>query len=150
VSYGSLANGSHTFLVRAVDNSGNPDPTPASFTWTIDTTAPTITVAADPSVLWPANGKLVPVTISGVVSDALSGTNSGTLRVIDEYGDIQPNGPIAFDSAGRYSFIVSLEARRLGEDLDGRHYEVIVSAVDKANNPASQSVIITVPHDQGK
>jgi uncharacterized protein YjiK len=83
VSYSSLTDGSHTFLVRAVDKTGKPDPTPASFTWTIDTTAPTITVGADPSVLWPANGKLVPVTISGVVSDALSGTKSGTFRVVE-------------------------------------------------------------------
>jgi len=70
--------------------------------------------------------------------------------VVDEYGEIQPNGLIAFDAAGRYSFVVSLEARRTGQDLDGRHYEVIVSAVDKAGNPASQSAIIIVPHDQGK
>ena len=36
-SYSNLANGSHTFMVRAFNNVGNADPTPASFTWTIDT-----------------------------------------------------------------------------------------------------------------
>jgi predicted extracellular nuclease len=44
-NYGSLADGSHTFEVRAIDGAGNVDPTPASFTWTIDTVAPTISVA---------------------------------------------------------------------------------------------------------
>ncbi len=39
-SYGSLTNGSHTFEVRATDSVGNTDPTPASRSFTVDTTAP--------------------------------------------------------------------------------------------------------------
>jgi hypothetical protein len=35
--YSSLAGGSHEFRVRAIDPAGNPDPTPASHTWTVDT-----------------------------------------------------------------------------------------------------------------
>jgi hypothetical protein len=49
---GPLADGSHTFEVRATDTAGNPDPTPASHTWTVDTDAPETTLdsaPADPS-----------------------------------------------------------------------------------------------------
>ena len=39
-----LADGSDNFTVAAVDGVGNKDPTPASFTWTVDTTAPDTTI----------------------------------------------------------------------------------------------------------
>src|SRR4030095_13237482 len=84
----------------------------------------------------PPNGKLVSETISGVITDVLSGVNFGTatFRLLDEYGQIQPTGPISMESSGRYSFTLSVEAQRQGQDPDGRHYEVIVSAADKAGN----------------
>ena len=36
----------------------------------------------------------------------------------------------------------------MGSDLDGRRYEIIVSASDKAGNGASASTFVVVPHDQ--
>jgi hypothetical protein len=45
--YTGLVEGSHTFQVRGVNPSG-PDPTPASFTWTVDTTAPIAVLDAHP------------------------------------------------------------------------------------------------------
>src|SRR5574342_448131 len=42
--YSSLTQGSYAFQVRAIDTAGNIDPTPATYTWTIDSTAPVITL----------------------------------------------------------------------------------------------------------
>ncbi|NUR75099.1 MAG: hypothetical protein HOQ28_02280, partial [Thermoleophilia bacterium] len=48
-SYTGLAQGSHTFQVRANDAAGNVDPTPATVTWTIDTVAPTVSITSAPT-----------------------------------------------------------------------------------------------------
>jgi hypothetical protein len=48
VSFTGLADGPHTFQVRATDGLGNVDPTPASFSWTVDTGAPNTTIGAGP------------------------------------------------------------------------------------------------------
>ena len=39
-TYSSLAEGAHTFTVRALDLALNPDPSPAAYAWTIDITPP--------------------------------------------------------------------------------------------------------------
>ena len=43
-SYTGLSEGSHVFSVRSTDPAGNSDLTPASFTWSIDTAAPSTTI----------------------------------------------------------------------------------------------------------
>jgi hypothetical protein len=50
VSFGGLADGDHVFDVRALDASGNVDPTPAHAAWTVDTTAPEAVISAGPRV----------------------------------------------------------------------------------------------------
>ena len=44
----ALGAGSHTFDLRATDIAGNTDTTPASYTWTIDLTAPNTTIDSTP------------------------------------------------------------------------------------------------------
>jgi Ca2+-binding RTX toxin-like protein len=66
-SYTGLSGGSHTFQVRAKDGAGNVDASPASYTWTVDTTPPDTTITSNPSN-----------PSSGSVSFSFSGTDSGT------------------------------------------------------------------------
>ena len=91
-SYSSLAGGSHTFQVRAVDAAGNVDPTPASFTWTVDTTPPSVTInqaagQADPTTASPIHFTAVfnePVTGFANGDVTLSGSAGATTVVVTE------------------------------------------------------------------
>lgn len=48
-NYAGLADGSHTFEVKATNMRGNTDPTPASWTWLIDTMPPDTSIDSNPS-----------------------------------------------------------------------------------------------------
>ena len=48
-----LAQGAHTFRVRATDLAGNVDPSEAARTWSVDTVAPSTSIASGPSGLTP-------------------------------------------------------------------------------------------------
>lgn len=54
-TYSGLNDGPHTFYVRAIDKVGNIDTTPASYTWTIDSTPPVTTATLNGS---PVGGNL--------------------------------------------------------------------------------------------
>ncbi len=114
-----------------------------------DVVPPTVTVFADPSILWPPNGKLVLILVTGQVSDLEStlDLDSASYSVSDEYGQVQPGGPVAMNDDGSYSFITLLEARRNGRDRDGRHYTITVQVRDLAGNPGSASTEVIVPHE---
>jgi len=75
---------------------------------------PVITLSATPRILWPPNGRLVPVTLSGTITDTGSGVNASTAEyaVHDQYGEVQPFGTITLDPAGNYSFTILLRAGR--------------------------------------
>jgi hypothetical protein len=95
---------------------------------------------------------MVPVVISGTLSDAGSGidASSATFTVVDEYGVVQPSGAVTVAPNGSYSFTVQLEASRKGTDKDGRTYTVVVSVEDNNGNVGSATTSVTVAHDQGK
>jgi hypothetical protein len=117
----------------------------------LDRTPPVITLSATPKLLWPANRKMVPVTVSGRITDSRSGVNARTAAyaVTDEYGEVQPKGTITLGSRGNYTFNILLQASRLGIDKDGRRYKITVVASDDAGNSGWKMGMVVVPHDQG-
>ena len=81
ISYPGTGNGPHTFSVYAVDTSGNTDPTPATWSFTVDTTppaTPTLTRTAPAST--PTNTTTATLTAGSVESGATLQftTNGGT------------------------------------------------------------------------
>ena len=144
------AEGTTVLTYFGTDNAGNIEMA-KSITVKIDKTPPVITASANPPVLWPPNGKMVNVTVSGMMADSLSGINPGTalFAVTDAYGLVQPAGLVNLASNGAYSFTISLEARRNGQDMNGRLYTIMVGARDNAGNPNLATTTVIVPHDQG-
>ncbi|HKD09847.1 MAG TPA: hypothetical protein VKB79_28335 [Bryobacteraceae bacterium] len=115
-----------------------------------DTVPPIINVSATPAILWPPNGRMITVTVSGNITDNLSGVNAGgaTFCVYDRYGAIQPFGPVTVASDGSFSFTVQLQASLNALDVNGRQYSVTVRASDNAGNLGFGAAAVMVPHDQ--
>lgn len=115
------------------------------------TTAPTVTLAATPSLLWPPNGRMVRVNVSGAITntDTNCSIKTAAYSVRDEYGKIQPSGRITLDAEGAYSFTVWLQASRISRDPNGRVYRVTVGARNNLGKTSTQSAPVIVPHDLG-
>jgi hypothetical protein len=111
-NYTGLAEGSHTFQVRAVDADGNVDATPASFTWVIDTIAPETTITATPPLA--TNSRIASFSFTG---DDGAGTGIAKFEAQIDGGTFMPVvAPLTY----------------LGL-TDGQH-TVLVRAIDAAGN----------------
>ena len=144
-----LTDGVHVFKVKAKDEAGNVDPTPAEETFAVDTTAPTLVAATPtPAVLWPPNGKTTRVTFSGATTDAGSGIGVVTYTLTDEYGEHSASGTVTPGTSGAFSVSFDLTASRLGSDFDGRSYSMSVTSMDTVGNETTRSVKVSVPHDR--
>ncbi|HEX4922906.1 MAG TPA: Ig-like domain-containing protein, partial [Bdellovibrionales bacterium] len=114
---GPLAAGSHTFSVRSIDAAGNIS-APASYTWSIDTTAPSIAITG-PAAGTPAQTGL---SVAGTCETGLTITFSGDITA-------PASAPCA---AGAFNEAVTFTA---GEGPK----TVTVSQTDGAGNSASDS-----------
>lgn len=149
-----LAAGMHVFSVAAIDAAGNADPTPATVSWTVDLTPPSLSVVGSRDELWPPDHRLVPVTFSVGAEDS-----SGIQRLVllsatsneadDGNGDGDLPGDIQGAEVETLDTEVELRAERFGFGF-GRVYEVTYAATDMAGNTATASAVILAPHDPGR
>ena len=93
-----LAAGSHTFAVKAIDAAGNEDDTPATATWTIDTTAPTVT-GTEPAA--GATDVATNVTATATVSEDLDATTvtTATVTLVRSSNQVPVTVTVGFDPA---------------------------------------------------
>ncbi|MBU8897756.1 OmpA family protein [Corallococcus sp. M34] len=93
MSYSGLAQGNHTFRARARDAAGNVDPTPATYSWTIDTTVP-----ASPVITGPTDGQVIATQRPGFTGTAEPGT---TVTVVVDGVTL---GTALVDATGHWTF----------------------------------------------
>ena len=134
--------------MKARDEAGNEDLTPAGASFTVDTIAPSL-VLNEPSLshLRPVDStRQVAVTVSGSVVDGTSGLESLLYSVADEYGQFNQAGSITTDARGRFSFTftVSLLERRRRTHRNSRVYTITVTAADRAGNRTVKTVAVKV------
>jgi hypothetical protein len=124
-SYSALAEGSHNFEVRATDAAGNTDATPASRTWTIDTTPPPAPVIETPP--------------QGATNNTGSFTLAGTAEpsaTVEVFEGAASKGTTAVSGVGSW-------ARALISVPDGSHMYT-ARATDAAGNVSAVSNARTV------
>lgn len=113
-----------------------------------DSQGPTITIN-EPQNIWPPNGKLANIAVTGTIVDSGSGVASASYVIADEYNEISYTGAISLSAEGNFYLSLPLDAYRKGSDTDGRAYYLRVTAIDKVGNASSASKEIKVLHDQG-
>lgn len=136
------SNGNHLVEYWSVDVAGNME-THQTQIVRIDATAPLVTASANPSTA-PKKPHSVTVTISGSITDSVSGISSASFNVIDEYGAAQPSGSVTVQANGTYSFTLSLPATKQGWDKDGHLYTIVVRGTDQAGNSTTATTTLRI------
>lgn len=142
----TVADGLHVLTATARDHADNVSAS-APVSVTVDNTPPAISTSPAPATLWPPNGKMVPITLSIVVADALDPRPRVALVSITCDDACDANQDIAGASFGADDRQFELRAKRRGS-RSGRTYTITYSATDAAGNTGTGVTIVVVPHDQ--
>lgn len=151
----TLALGAHTVTLVVTDTFGMTDTDDITIV-VQDTRPPTLTVLADPFVLWPPNHEMMPVTVVWAVADVCDPSPGVALVSVassepDEAvgpGDGATTSDIAGADAGTADAALLLRAERDGGGA-GRVYTLTYAAADASGNATTALGVVTVPHDQG-
>ena len=118
-----------------------------------DTCTPPLiaSVTATPSVIWPPNHKMVPVT---VLADASAACGPPVCKIVAIASDEPANGA-GDGNTGPDAHIVAahtaeIRAERAGGGFLGRTYTITVECTDTAGNATRKNTQVFVPHDRRK
>jgi hypothetical protein len=137
----SLANGAHTFAVRAIDGVGNVDPTPATRSWTVDAIPPAVTsvTSTTPNGVYGV-GATINVTVNFGESVTLSG---GSLQVTLNTGVTINIAPFSGVSASG-TYVVG--AGQNTSDLNSLSLTLTAGAT--LRDAAENNAVLTIPTGQ--
>jgi probable HAF family extracellular repeat protein len=140
------AEGIHALQYRSIDQAGNVEAA-HQLTIKIDKTPPIVTCQANPRMLWPPNGKLVPVQVSVSVTDPTRSGPNGYKLVSMTSNEGSPGDEQQGFVVGAASPSGLLQAARAGKG-SGRVYALTYQGSDVAGNTATCTTTVKVPHDQ--
>jgi Tyrosine-protein kinase ephrin type A/B receptor-like len=107
----------------------------------VTTTPLTITCQATPDVLWPPNGKFVPITVNVATTGATGFSLASVVANEGKASDMRGWTVGTADTSGQ------VRASRSGQGA--RVYVLTYQATDGAGGMASCQATVTVPHDRG-
>jgi hypothetical protein len=106
-----------------------------------DDQAPLIeSVVATPSILWPPNHQMVPVTVRVAATDNCAVASK---RIVSVTGDEPQDGPPDWQITGDLTLLLRAERNGPGR---GRTYTLTVEVTDSSGNASRQTVDVVVPH----
>jgi hypothetical protein len=147
----TFALGTTNVQCSATDNSGN-TATDGFSIEVRDVTPPVIvSVTVSPDTLWPANHKMVAVTVTVQATDEVDSAPFSRIYFISANEAVQApgSGSTTPDWQIVGNLGASLRAERAGSGSD-RVYTLYIECFDDAGNRSTATVQVTVPRDQGR
>jgi hypothetical protein len=136
------ADGTHEVTYRSTDAAGNVE-ADKTVVPRIDRTGPSVACSAIPGVLWPPDGRFVPVAVGLDLDDATSGTGSFRLESVTS-----SEGGTGFARNWRVGFadtVGELLAMRNENPTRGRTYNLTYTVFDRAGNSRPCVATVSVP-----
>jgi len=144
----NLPLGEHIIVLEVIDKAGAFDTNEVTII-VQDTTPPDFTLSVTPTMLWPANHKMVLITPTWTAIDICDESPEVSLVSItmNEGDEAKGDGHTAGDIQIGDDGSIRLRAERSGTG-SGRIYTITYQAVDDSGNAAVARATVTVPHDQ--